>query len=225
MSMLKHIGRKSESGARLAIVYNEVPNEPTNCLVIDLDALTDSLRNEIYDIIISQEAQAAPNLSEILADKYFTDGKSYLQALHMNKKLYKIPTIEVIMEFGEQTISLAELNAAIAKIHAGTAGMTEEEIDHGRNQRKMQIEQAEHEAEMNKAKFLYMQAEDMEQQLALMKAEIDARRKEASDIMSRYEPKKKLEKEIKEPSVNVLNTTVEQPVKRGRGRPKVNKDV
>ena len=113
---MKHIGKMKNNGARVAIAYRTLPDEPTNCLVIGTQGLGDSYHDSLMSLLESDAGQQSNELAEILAVRRFPDGTVMLGYLHNNGHLRKVPTVNVLVTPDSQTqIQLDELNLIIAK--------------------------------------------------------------------------------------------------------------
>lgn len=215
MQLVKHVGKRKDSGVRLAIVFMQLPDDPTKCLVVDIDSLTDAVRDDILEIVYSNEAQRSKQLYEILNIKQYYGNKTYLAALHESRSLMMLPTDEVIMTLDrETTITLSDLNLQLKKINEGTENVPEEVVAAHRNVQKQKFEIAEKDSVRSLAENIMWQAIDLEEQAKLLVADAMRKRKQAEEMMSSIgEP-------VNKPTnpVNTANTE-----KRGRGRPKAKK--
>jgi hypothetical protein len=114
----KHIGVLKEDGAKVAILFRTVPEEPENCLVIGPKFLSDVYHNAFMRALESAEGQASFELGTYLARQKFPDGIDMLALLHNDNYIKKIPTANVIVTYGpgeEGKIALDKLNEMIAK--------------------------------------------------------------------------------------------------------------
>ena len=113
---MKHVGRMKNNGARVAIAYRTLPEDPHNCLVISTQGLGDSYHDTLMSLLESESGQQSNELAEILAVRRFPDGTVMLSYLHSNGHLRKVPTANVLVTPDNQTsIPLNELNVIIAK--------------------------------------------------------------------------------------------------------------
>jgi hypothetical protein len=113
---MKHVGRMKNNGARVAIAYRTLPEDPYNCLVISTQGLGDSYHDTLMSLLESESGQQSNELAEILAVRRFPDGTVMLGYLHSNGHLRKVPTANVLVTPDSQTsIPLNELNVIIAK--------------------------------------------------------------------------------------------------------------
>ena len=120
MANIKHVGQLANTGRKVVVVFREVPDEPENCLVVDTDALTDWMHDDIINGVESPGAQAAQNFYEYAQRSMLTDGSNMLQALHATGKLNKVPTNNVKMTpNGNVSIMLNELNDLIREQTGG----------------------------------------------------------------------------------------------------------
>lgn len=116
--IVKHVGRFGEKPC--VIVFRELPQEKENCLITQTSSLPDRMHDELMDAVQSPEAQSAPTLADVLSRKIFSDGQPMLNALHYGKHLQKVPVSHVTTTpLPNQSMPLAELNEAIAKLEGG----------------------------------------------------------------------------------------------------------
>ena len=114
----KHIGILKDDGAKVAIIFRTVPEEPENCLVIGPKFLSDVYHNAFMRALESAEGQASFELGSYLARQKFPDGIDMLALLHNDTYIKKMPTANVIVTYGpgnEGKIALDKLNEMIAK--------------------------------------------------------------------------------------------------------------
>ena len=114
----KHIGILKDDGAKVAIIFRTVPEEPENCLVIGPKFLSDTYHNAFMRALESAEGQASFELGSYLARQKFPDGIDMLALLHNDNYIKKLPTANVIVTYGsgnEGKIALDKLNEMIAK--------------------------------------------------------------------------------------------------------------
>ena len=113
----KHIGILKDDGAKVAIIFRTVPEEPENCLVIGPKFLSDVYHNAFMRALESAEGQASFELGTYLARQKFPDGIDMLALLHNDNYIKKMPTANVIVTYGpgnEGKIGLDKLNQMIA---------------------------------------------------------------------------------------------------------------
>lgn len=95
---VKHVGKIKSSGSRVIVIFNSIPDDPDNCLVVLNDTLSQSQADELHNILHSSEGQRAKELCEVLHRKSSTDGfGSVLQTLHNRRKLSKYPIDEILL--------------------------------------------------------------------------------------------------------------------------------
>ena len=114
----KHIGLLKDDGAKVAIIFRTVPEEPENCLVIGPKFLSDVYHNAFMRALESAEGQASFELGTYLARQKFPDGIDMLALLDNDNYIKKMPTANVIVTYGpgvEGKIGLDKLNEMIAK--------------------------------------------------------------------------------------------------------------
>ena len=102
------------TGKRVVVVFRELPDDPTQCLVVDTEAVPDWMHDDIHNAVESPGAQATGNFYEYAERTVFTDGTNMLQTLHTTGRLMKTPTDNVKMTPNNSvSIGLTELNNII----------------------------------------------------------------------------------------------------------------
>jgi hypothetical protein len=113
---LKHVGRLKSTKSKVLVVFKTLPDEPNSCLVVGTAGLSDDYHNAIINIVESIQAQDTFEFGEILASRYFPDGRAMLAALHQDGRLKKFNTNEIEMTPNTMdVIGLDELNMLIAE--------------------------------------------------------------------------------------------------------------
>ena len=116
--MIKHVGKHGDR--KVVIVFNEVPNEPHMCIALYPDLLQRHMHDDIMTAIESTEGQAAENLGEALASKYFNDGTVILNRLHSENLLKKIQCEQVILTpTPTSSVHLDEMNKMLNEMKSG----------------------------------------------------------------------------------------------------------
>lgn len=180
--MKKHIGKLKESGTSVAVIFMKLPDEPNNCLVVDLDSLNDQMRTELMNVIQSEEGQNSRSIHDLLYRRMFQGGTSILEALHQDRNIMKRRTDEVIMTPNtENSIPLDKLNEAMERVENNTENLSDEEIQQNKNEYKRRIEEKEVSEREQIGKNLMMEAEDLEAQAQMMVATAKQKREQAKD--------------------------------------------
>ena len=52
---IKHVGKLSNTGKKVVVVFRELPDDPENCLVVDTDALPDWFHDDIINAVMSMQ--------------------------------------------------------------------------------------------------------------------------------------------------------------------------
>ena len=113
---LKHIGRMTNTGAKVLVVFRTLPGESNMALVLPVTQLTDSYHDSIMTMVETDQCQEAYELGEMMFIRTFPDGRPMLQALNADGRLQKVPTDAVTMTpTTNDSIVLAELNVLIAE--------------------------------------------------------------------------------------------------------------
>jgi len=117
---IRHVGRVDSTGSRIVVVFRQLPDEPTNALIVFSDALSDRYHDELMSAIESVNAQSGPDLFPWLQRQRFSDGLPMLDALHSKKLLHKHPTDKILMTpRRDMVIKLDELNVDLKDIDWG----------------------------------------------------------------------------------------------------------
>lgn len=120
MANTKHVGIIKSTGRRCVVIFREIPGEPDNCLIVDTDALTDWMHDDVINAVESPGAQASPNFYEYAQRTVFKDGSNMLTTLHTRGMLIKQPTTNVEMVPNSNIkILLSELNQMISQQNGG----------------------------------------------------------------------------------------------------------
>ena len=118
---IRHIGRVPNTGARIVVVFRQLPDEPDQALIVYSDALTDRYHDDLMAALESPNAQTGPDLFPFLQRQRFSDGIPMLDGLHGKKLLQKTPTNMITMTPAQgMTIKLDELNKDLGDIDWGT---------------------------------------------------------------------------------------------------------
>ncbi len=113
---MKHVGKMKNNEAPVIIVFRTLPGDPHSCLVVGTQGLGPTHHDALMTEVQSPEAQGAFELATVLATRRFPDNADMLAWLHLNGKLRKIPTKDVLVTPSpSQKISLDELNNLIAE--------------------------------------------------------------------------------------------------------------
>ena len=123
---IKHVGVLSNTGKKVVVVFRELPDDPSNCLVVDVDALPDWMHDDIINAVEEPGAQNTANFYEYAERKYMADGTNMLQTLHTSGRLNKQPTNNVKMTpNNSDSVGLTELNNLVRENNANAPVVTE----------------------------------------------------------------------------------------------------
>lgn len=123
---LKHVAQLKNTQRRVIVVFREIPDEPSSCLVVDTDALPDWMHNDVINAVESPGAQSAANFYEYAQRAVFTDGSNMLQTLHTAGRLMKQPTNNVVMTpNSSDRLALNELNDILREQTGGEPVVTD----------------------------------------------------------------------------------------------------
>lgn len=96
--MTKHVGVLSNTGKNVVVVFMSLPDDNEHALVVDTDALPDSLNESLRKIVESVDGQQAKDLADILARRPSPDGSGpLLNKLHSSGRLMRVPIDLVTM--------------------------------------------------------------------------------------------------------------------------------
>lgn len=116
MKTLKHVGRMKQNDAKVLVVFRTLPGDPYNALVLGTSSLSDQYHNAIISLVESDMGQSANEFGDIMAVRFFPDGRQMLAALHQDGKLSKVSTTDVIMTpTPVNSVPLDQLNLLIAE--------------------------------------------------------------------------------------------------------------
>ncbi len=116
MRSLKHIGRISNTGAKVLVVFRTLPGESNQTLVLPVAQLSDSYHDSIMTLVETEQAQDAFEFGEMMFIRTFPDGRPMLQAMQADGRLQKVATDTVVMTPNTtDSIILADLNVLIAE--------------------------------------------------------------------------------------------------------------
>ena len=113
---IKHVGKLTNTGDKVAVVFRTVPGESDQALVLPTATLKDEMHDSLMKMIESDQAQETNELGEIMFTRTFPDGRSMLRAVQSEGRLRKVPTSSVMMTpTPTNEIMLSELNSLIAE--------------------------------------------------------------------------------------------------------------
>jgi hypothetical protein len=113
---LKHIGRINNTGAKVLVVFRTLPGESNTALVLPVSNLPDHYHDSIMEMVVTDQAQEAFELGEMMFIRSFTDGRPMLQAMQADGRLQKVSTDRVTMTPNpNDSILLSDLNVLIAE--------------------------------------------------------------------------------------------------------------
>jgi len=122
----RHIGKVPNTGARIVVVFRQLPDEPDQALIVYSDALSDRYHDDLMSALESPNAQTGPDLFPFLQRQRFSDGIPMLDGLHGKKLLQKTPTNLITMTPAQgMVIQLDELNKDLGNINWGDLEQTQ----------------------------------------------------------------------------------------------------
>ena len=115
-NLKKHSGQLLNTGVRIAVVFRKLPNDETNCLIVETERLPDSYHDYLIQCLNSKESVETNDFYEVLNRRTFPDGLNCLTALHQKGFLRKEPVTNITMlPLPGQAVPLALINATIDK--------------------------------------------------------------------------------------------------------------
>lgn len=113
-NMTKHTGVLNNTGARIVVIYRNIPDDEEFCLVTSTDSLPDKYHDGLMSAVKSAEGQAENDLYNVLNRTLFSDGQNALQVLHYKGHLQKQPVSNVTLyPYPGIALPLAMVNAEI----------------------------------------------------------------------------------------------------------------
>lgn len=113
---LKHIGRITNTGVKVLVVFRTLPGESNMALVLPVSNLPDHYHDSMMEMVVTDQAQDAFELGEMMFIRSFTDGRPMLQAMQADGRLQKVATDQVTMTPNpNDSILLSDLNVLIAE--------------------------------------------------------------------------------------------------------------
>lgn len=115
-NLKKHAGQLANTGVRVAVVFRKLPNDETNCLIVETERLPDSYHDYVIQCLNSKESAETNDFYEVLNRRTFPDGSNCLTSLHQRGFLRKEPVTNIVMlPLPGQAVPLALINATIDK--------------------------------------------------------------------------------------------------------------
>ena len=112
----KHVGKLTNTGDKVAVVFRTIPGESDQALVLQTATLKDEVHDSLMKMIESDQGQQTNELGELMFSRTFPDGRPMLQAMQYEGRLRKVPTSSISMTpTPTNEILLSELNALIAE--------------------------------------------------------------------------------------------------------------
>ena len=113
---IKHVGKMTNTGENVAVVFRTVPGESDKALVLQTATLPDINHDSLMKLIETDQAQEAYELGEFMFRNSFPDGRPMLQSMQADNRLIKVDTANVTMTpTAASALQLSELNTLIAE--------------------------------------------------------------------------------------------------------------
>lgn len=176
--LTRHIGRVTNTGARVVVVFRKLPEDANYCLVVESDSLPEMYHDNMMTIVKSRAAQDNVDLYPVLDRQSFGDGRKCLQALHDNALLRKVPVELVeLIPYPNTPVALSVINTELDKNGANIKPSNVEEVtvtDHSQPITELPEivqEQVIEETPELKAEGIIQRAKLMEETAAALKEE------------------------------------------------------
>jgi hypothetical protein len=139
--MLKHVGKMKHNGAKVCVIYRTLPGDAFGALVVGTSSLSELHHNALMSEVESSLGQQANELGDHISNRFFQDGANILESLHLNGKLKRVETGEVIMTpTMSDEINLTDLNVMIAEQKGVTLDELSIKSDMPHMQRKTNVQ-------------------------------------------------------------------------------------
>lgn len=215
MAFMKHIGKHGDR--KVAVVYRTVPGEEHMALVIYPDTLSQAFHDSVMKVIEGPVGQDSAELADAMHRSLLTDGRPMLQTLHLEGKIKKVPTSQIVVTPNATShVRLDELNEIVNGMEKGdeAAARMKELDDHAglvAPHEKQKVNEGLEEVEDVQAPAVEEAGVLDDEQLGMQMYQQSQQM--ADEAQSLIEESKRLEKEAFD-----LNPALKP--KRGRGRPK-----
>jgi hypothetical protein len=98
------------------VIYRTLPGDAFGALVVGTASLSELHHNSIMNEVESALGQQANELGDHLSNRYFQDGGNILETLHLQGKLRRVETKDVIMTpTSTDEVDLDKINVMIAE--------------------------------------------------------------------------------------------------------------
>jgi hypothetical protein len=140
--MLKHVGKMKHNGAKVCVIYRTLPGDSFGALVVGTASLSELHHNSLMTEVESALGQQANEFGDHISNRFFQDGTNILENLHINGKLRRVATTDVVMTpTMSDEISLDQLNLMIAEQKGITLDDLSIKSDMPHLQRKTQVQE------------------------------------------------------------------------------------
>lgn len=112
--LTRHVGRYSNSGSRVVVVFRKLEDDSGQCLIVETDSLPDMVQDNVMTIVNSTAGQKEVDLFNALNKSNLSDGSNALTALHQRQLLKKVDiSLIEMMPMTNRPVPLSDINAAI----------------------------------------------------------------------------------------------------------------
>lgn len=110
----KHVGVDKITGSRVIVVYRELPEDKSKCVVIEIDRIPDLLQVSIGECLASAKARDTNDLFEVLHTWPLSDGSMALITLHTRGYMSSMNVDQIDMTpFPNQKVPLSIVNSEL----------------------------------------------------------------------------------------------------------------
>ena len=129
MPFTKHVGRIVSTQQKVVVMFRQLPDDPSSCLLVDVQGLSNDMHNDLMNEVESAQAQSKVDFSDHAHTHFFRDGRKMLDTLHREKKFIKLETDKVMMTPDNNTnIRLDELNKQLGALETNP-NLTEDQFN------------------------------------------------------------------------------------------------
>lgn len=163
--MKKHIGMVKSTGRRCVVVFMQLPGKEDHALILDSEALPERWHNPIMEVLDSVEGQQERNFYNILGRRIMPDtGETMLESVHRGGYMRPEPIDNIVMlPMPNWPVPLAEIVKAMNDIEGQQQAQNTQYAEENRFNRIQENQNIQaNEAQINTARGLLIQAQDLE---------------------------------------------------------------
>lgn len=119
----RHTGVVRSTGSRVFVLWRQLENDPTHCLVIYRDSLPEAYVSKVTDLVLGSQGQSSIELWQVMDKVGVLEGANMLTLLHKMGYIRKQNTLDIDMHIGgSNKIPLNVLNDEINQSPAMVSG-------------------------------------------------------------------------------------------------------